>query len=108
VALADDGLGERFTFDGDWIIIRVIIVGIGIGELAHQPDIQQMLIEFRLGERLLELLRDAFGALGLFGKCLGILGHRLLKPGKSIADHIIFMGVEASAHRVMNDLFQVF
>jgi hypothetical protein len=40
---------------------------------------------------------------------LGFLpGHRLLHQKQGIADHVILAGIEALAHRVMDELLQVF
>ena len=37
-ALADNGFRKRFTLDRDRLVVGVVIVGVGIGQLAQQPD----------------------------------------------------------------------
>ena len=49
--LADDGLGERLPFDLNWLVVGIVEVGVHVRDLAHHPDIHQVLIKFRVGER---------------------------------------------------------
>ena len=41
--LADDRLRKRFAFDGDGLVVGVVEVLGGVGELRHQADIHQVL-----------------------------------------------------------------
>ena len=52
-ALTEDHFGEWLALDFYRLVIGVIIVGIGVGKLTHQPDVEHVLLNLRLGERLL-------------------------------------------------------
>ena len=78
-------------------------------EAGDEAAGQHLLMEFRVGERLLfGLPGGGLGAFGCFGGCAGRLGHRLLKAGEGVADDVILAGVEAREHGVMDDLLHVF
>jgi hypothetical protein len=62
-------------------------IGVGVRELAHQADFDQVAMEFLLGERL--RLPGRFGSLGAPIGHRSIVGHGLPEPGQSITDHII-------------------
>src|SRR5262245_48480772 len=61
-ALADDGLGERFSLEIDRLVVGILEVSGGVGELAHQAHPDQATMGGLLGARL-----DGPGRLGTLG-----------------------------------------
>src|SRR5207253_2039914 len=76
--LTDNGFRYRLTLDSDRLIVGIVVVKIqgGIGKRGDKADLQQVLIEFRLGHSLLR--RSGLAAYG------GLAGRRnrwLPRPG---------------------------
>ncbi len=88
-ALADDRLGERLPLDFDRNVVGIVEISLGVGKLAQQADIQQVLVELRAGHGLLEMRRSGLGASAVLG---GRRGHGLLRLSKLLAEQARLLG----------------
>ena len=76
-ALADDRLGKRLALDLDRHVVGIVVIGGGVRELAHQADVQQVLVEFHL-----VIFFFGGASLGAFGRLGGRRGGPSLGRGE--------------------------
>ena len=82
-ALPDNGFRERLAFDADRLVVRIVVIGGGIRQPGDAAFGQELLMEFRDGERPLRFSVERPWRLGSLA---GRLGRRLLRlpPGTRI------------------------